>query len=129
MLVNSRNVAAQEISDEQHTPDPTESTDNVVNRVTPVSHLPNSGHDRHECAYDRHESRNDDGLAAVSFIELVGASEMLLVEQQRIFTREQLRAGRLADRIADGVSKDRRDGQQESEQPHIEDAGRRGEES
>src|SRR6185312_12421498 len=91
VLVDTRNVAAQEIADEQHPPDPPQSTDDVVERVLAVSHLRHTRHDGDERTDDRHETSNDDGFSPVTLVELVGAVEMLLVEQQRILTREEAR--------------------------------------
>ena len=62
-------------------------------------------------------------------VELVGAVQMLLVEEQRILSREQPRAGRLADRVAHGVAEDRRDREQQAEQLDVEHAGRRREQA
>src|SRR3954464_14925244 len=65
VLVDSGNVAAQKITDEQHAPYPEHAADNVVPRITAVLHLPNSGYNRDKGADDGHKSRKDDRPAAV----------------------------------------------------------------
>src|SRR6185312_17198681 len=95
--IDAWNVAAQEVADEQHAPDPADAAEHVVDRVAPVIHPGHTGHDRNERPHDRHKSRNDHRLAAVPFVELVRPIEMLLVEEQRILTAEQTRTGHLAD--------------------------------
>src|SRR6185437_1842322 len=102
--IDAWNVAAQEVADEQHTPDPPDAAEHVVERIAPVVHGRHTGHDRNEGPHDRHKSRNDHRLAAVPLVELVCPIEMLLVEEQRILTAEQTRAGHLADRVAGGIA-------------------------
>src|SRR5512141_378679 len=46
--VDPRNVATQEVTDEQHTPDPADTADQVEKRVATVSHLRHTGHDWHK---------------------------------------------------------------------------------
>src|SRR6185503_5904449 len=98
-------------------------------RVPAVLHLPHTGYDGYERPHDGHESGNDDGLAAVAVVELSGADQMLLVEEQRIFSRKQVWTGRAADRVAGGVAKNRRDREQQPEPPHVERARGRGQQS
>src|SRR5215471_6798722 len=93
MVADSRNVAAQEISDEQHRPDPRQSPDDVVHGVPAVLHLPHASYDRHESPNNGHESRENDGLTAVTLIERMRALQVLPIEQERTLTREKLRSG------------------------------------
>src|SRR4051812_44479966 len=129
VLVDSGNVAAQEIADEQHAPDPEHAADNVVLHVAAVLPFPNSSYEPDKSADDGHKSRKDDGAAAVLLVKRVSAVEMLLVEQQRIFASEQPRPGRRTDSVPGRVADDRRYREEEAEPVHVDDAFRGGEQA
>src|SRR2546423_13344028 len=80
VVADARNVAAQEIADEQHRPNPRQTADDVVNRVATVLHLPHTGHDRHKGEDDGHEARKNDRLSTISLVKRASALEMLAVE-------------------------------------------------
>src|SRR5258708_37622954 len=115
VLVDARNVASQEIPDEEHVPDPAHSADDVVLHVSAVLHLPNSSHDWHKGANDRHESSEDDGEAAVFLIERMSAIEMLLVEEEGILASEQPGPGGDTYGVPNRIAENRCDRQQKAE--------------
>jgi len=129
VVADARNVAAQEIAYEQHRPNPRQTADDVVKRLATVLHLPHTGHDRHKGADDGHEARKNDRLSTMSLVKRVSALEMLAVEEQRILTSEQPRAGNLPDIIADAVAQDRRNREQGPERVDVQvkSVGLRGE--
>src|SRR5258708_10657777 len=91
VLVDARNVASQEIPDEEHAPDPGHSADDVVLHVSAVLHFPHSSHDFHKKANDRHESSEDDGEGPVLPIETTNALEMLFGVAGGILSRQKPR--------------------------------------
>ena len=82
MVFDAGNQTAEEIADEQHRPDPEHRSQHVISRVRAQWHTPKSCHDWHEGAHDRHETRNDERLAAVLHEKLMGADQVFLLEQQ-----------------------------------------------
>src|SRR5688572_4160693 len=101
VLVDPRNVAAQEIPGEEHAPDPEQPARHIIEDEAPVLHLADAGHDRGKSPDDRHETRNDDGLATVALVEVLGPVQVALVEQQRILAGKDARAAGPADRITE----------------------------
>src|SRR5688500_12618149 len=73
--------AAKEEAREQHGPYPEQATEDVIEHEVPISHVGDRRDHRRKGADDWHESREYDGLATVLLIELVGAVQVLLVEE------------------------------------------------
>jgi hypothetical protein len=68
------------------------------------------------------EAREDDGLAAMLLVEGVRALQVALVEPDRVFALEHLRADPSAERVADAVADDGGDGAQDAQRPDVEQA-------
>ena len=77
---------AKEVTEESEDGHPDHPAYDVIAFETPVGHLPNAGHKRRERAYDGNESRQDDGLPAVLFVELMGALQVFLVQEPHVFS-------------------------------------------
>ena len=69
--------------------------------------LPTPGEDRHERPHDGDEAGEQDRLRAVGLEELVGALDVLLLEQLGVLAPEDRRPDLLAERVADLVADDR----------------------
>ena len=66
---------------------PADAADDVVDGELPVGHLGRARHHRRERAEDRHEARDDDRLAAVLLVELVGLDQVLAAGRRSEFGR------------------------------------------
>src|SRR5688572_13339704 len=119
VLVDARNVATEEVSREEHAPDPQRAADDVVDREHPVVHLGNPGHERREGADDWHEARKHDRLGAVLDIEVVRALDVLFLEEEGIVPDEDLWPGYASEPVVHCVAEDRRDIQRETKHVDI----------
>ena len=81
MLAHARDLP-EEVADPGHRNDPEQSPEDGEGEEALVVHLPHSGDDRGEGPDDRHEARDDDRLAAMFLVEVVGAPEMGRVEEE-----------------------------------------------
>src|SRR5262249_42473233 len=83
----------------------------VVAEELAISHLPRGGEEGGEGAHDRQKAADDDGEAAVFFVEAMRALEVLRLEPapEPGFMRlmESLGTDVMADRIVDRVTEDR----------------------
>ena len=70
----------------------------------PVGHASDAGDKRCERPHDGHEAGEDDGLAAMAGVEVVGLVEILAAENARVGIGKQLHAEEMADGVIDGVS-------------------------
>ena len=78
-----------------------------------VGHVARAGNERHERSHDRHEPRDDDGLAAVLLEERMRLLEVLAVEEPvqpaaLIVRGEDPRPEAAADAVVDRIAEDRR---------------------
>src|SRR6185437_4492819 len=89
MLVDARDVAAQEVSDEEHAPYPAQSAQHIVRNEVPVAHVGNTRHHWSERPDDGHEPCEHDRLAAMLLIELMGTVEVLLLKNNE-FSRVKM---------------------------------------
>src|SRR5687768_15655817 len=103
MLADPRDIPSQDIAGHQHAPDPEHSASDVEKDEPAVRHVGRTGNYGRERPQNRHETRNDDGLAPVAEVELMGPNEVLLVEEKRILTLEKPRPRGAADRISHGI--------------------------
>ena len=100
LLVNVWNCAAEKVTGKNHSPDPQEPAENIVSQIVRVRHPGRAGYWRAERSDDGNETRHDDGLAAVLFIESMRAFEMALLEEPRILALIQALSHLAADKVA-----------------------------
>src|SRR5262249_14700407 len=74
---------------------------------------------------DRHESRDDDGLRAVTLVEAVGAIQVVAVEKSALLPAEHVGTEAKPDRVVHGVAQDRGGAQQHDHEAQVERAGSR----
>src|SRR5262245_21170367 len=88
VAVDVRHGVAERKAEERHAPDPQHPADDVEGDEPAVGHRPDAGDDRRERADDRHEAREDDRLAAVAVVKVLGAQQMCPTEEQRVLATE-----------------------------------------
>ena len=79
VVLDEGNVA-QEVAGDGHPACPEHTTDCGVGDEMPKIHLADAGHQRDECADDRHEARQDERTVAVALEEDVGLVDVGLLE-------------------------------------------------
>lgn len=99
--------------------DPDQCAGNVVKNEPPIGHVAHAGDERRECAYDRHEPRDDNGLSAIFMEETFGFLQMIHVKKADIFVTEDPGRQIPADRIIDGVAQYRGSGKQKKREPEV----------
>ena len=87
-------------------------------------HVGDAGDERREGAQDGQEAREGHGLAAMAFIELVGALQVIAAEYLGVGVVEQALAGRSADHVIGAVTQDRGNHQQAGQQDRVHTATR-----
>ena len=85
--------------------------------------MPDAGHHRSERPDDGNEPGDDDGLRAVSLVELPGPLHVRGPEEERLLAREDPRSGAVANGVPDAVADHGRDDEQPVEPPDVEGAG------
>jgi hypothetical protein len=120
VLGDARDFGAEEVSEHEHAPDPRRPPEYAERQKSSVIHLADPGHEWRECPDDRHESREHDGFRPVFDIKLVRALDVLLLEEQGIFAREDARAGQPTDPVVGIVPKNGRTGLEEAQLEDIE---------
>ncbi len=60
---------------------PKNSTGDVVGKEAEIVHMGNAGDERSESADYRDESGDDDGFRSMSFIEIIGATQIILIKK------------------------------------------------
>ena len=88
-------------------------------------HVGDAGDERCEGAQDGQEARERHGLAAMAFIELMGALQVVAAEYFRVGVVEQPLAGCSADHVVGAVAQDCGSHQQASQQHRVHTATRR----
>ncbi|BBG28987.1 regulator of polyketide synthase expression [Zymobacter palmae] len=88
------------IGQQQH---PHHRPNDVIGQESAIAHAPHARHERRKGAHDGHETSNDDGLAAVAFIERLRAFQMLALEQLGIRVAKQLFTKEMPDGIVDRI--------------------------
>ena len=87
--------------------------------------MPNAGNERCVGAQDRQETRNDDGLAAVTGKKAIGLINVFAFEKARILVDEKPFAKILPDLKIDVIAEKRRDEQHDDQLVDIHAAQRR----
>jgi len=103
-LADVGNGPSEEVAAENHCADPKNAAENVVDEVTGVRHLRSAGDGRAKRANDGDEARENDRFSAISFIEVVGALEMALAEEERVLALVQRGARGAANPVANLVA-------------------------
>ena len=103
-LVYIRHGAAQRVAEQSHAPHPGDPADDVVCEVARVLHSRRARHRRAERANDGYESREDDRLSAIGFVELLRALQVALLKEAGILALEESRPSLPADEVANLVS-------------------------
>src|SRR5260370_3622158 len=101
-----RNRAAQRVAAENHGADPKNPSKNVEGQVAGVRHLCRTGDGRAEGSNDGNEARENDGTAAIFFVEVVGALKMAAPEEERVFAAVESCTCRAANPVADLIAHD-----------------------
>jgi hypothetical protein len=96
--------SAQRITPHDHAANPQESAEDVKNQISRIAHLRSPGDGRAEGPHNGNKARDDDGLWAVLFVELVRALQVLLLEKARILAAVQTLPRFAADEIAQLVA-------------------------
>jgi hypothetical protein len=108
-----RNVAKQEPTEgEPRAPD--QRTDQVVERVLAVVHVPDTRGNRCESANDRYEPCDDHGKATKAFKEVVGAHDVGRAEEAALFAFEHARAKFVTNQVAELTARKSRDADHEA---------------
>src|SRR5262249_59250265 len=102
---------AEEVAAEDEQPDPGDSADDVVGDEACIRHAADAGDEGCEGTNDRHEARDDDRLAAVLFVELVRALEILAFQKSDVLLKDA-RADQMPNPVVDGVAADGGDTEQ-----------------
>src|SRR5437016_10821927 len=106
--------AAQDVAAQNHGPDPEDPAENVESEVTGIGHFCGAGHRRAKRSNDGNEARENDGPAAIFFIEVMGALKVAAPEEEGVFAAVQSRTRRAANPVTDLVAHDgaKHDGQE-----------------
>ncbi len=84
-FLNVGDGAPQEISEGEHAHDPADAAQNVVCQKSLVAHLADSRHRWSEGPNNGDETRQNDGLAAVLLVKMLGSKQMVFPEEKGIF--------------------------------------------
>src|SRR5258706_46340 len=74
--VNSESTASQ-----QEDQNPRNAAHDVVKHEMAVGHAAHAADERSECAHDRHEAGQNDGLASIALVKIVSPLEMFGVQK------------------------------------------------
>src|SRR3990170_4635142 len=107
----------EEVAEGGHAHDPPNPSCDIIEDEPSVLHAPHSRHEGRERADYRHEASDDDGDPPVPIIELLGGDKVFLVEQERILSSEDFGSGSCPDGVADGISNNRRQADEEKDTP------------
>lgn len=121
IVFHKRQIAKRvaQIRQRQH---PRQRADDVVAYELRVIHVAHARHERRERPHNRHKSGNDDGFAAVFFVEVVGFVQVFLLENARVGVGKQLFAEIFANREIDRVANNRRHQQNAHHDVHVQRA-------
>src|SRR6266566_3579007 len=96
----------ERIAAQDHGADPEDAAKNVEEQIAGIRHFRSASYRRAERANDRYKAGEDDGAAAIFFVEVMSALEMASPKKQRIFAAIQSGACRAADPIANLITYD-----------------------
>src|SRR3990172_2801973 len=117
--VDTGNGLAEEVAEGGHAHDPPNPSRDIIEDEPSVLHAPHSRHEGRERADYRHEASDDDGDPPVTIIELLGGDKVFLVEKERILAGEDLGSGSRTDGVADGISNNRGQADEEKDTPQV----------
>ena len=109
-----RNRSAQSVAAEDHGADPKNSPTHVKGNVIEVGHPCSAGDGRAKRSNNGNEARENDGPAAIFFIEVMGALKVAAPEEERVFAAVKSRTRRAANPVANLIAYDgaKHDGQE-----------------
>ena len=105
-LANVGNQVTEKIATQNHASYPQDAARYVVSEITGVRHGGGAGHGGTKGSNDRDESGEDDGLAAVLFVEISRAFEMASFEEERVFAFIKRSAGSAPNPVANLITHD-----------------------
>src|SRR5580704_6151172 len=88
VLVDMRIRLANGEPEQDHSPDPTNSSNNVVCKIARILHACGACYRRTESPNNGHEARQDNGLTSITFIEFVSPGKMARLEESGILAAE-----------------------------------------
>src|SRR5688572_9312002 len=121
VLLDDR-LIAEEVTKQAEAPDPEDTAADVEREETRIVHAPNSRDERSERAHDRYETSEHDRLAAVPFVKVLSAQQVLALEPAAVL-RKHARPDCAADEVVRVVANDRRRREQGEHADDIDDAG------
>src|SRR5271156_5966099 len=104
VFVDVRIRLADRVSQQDHSPYPANSADDVIDKIARILHPCGAGYRGTKGPDDGDESRQDNRLGAVTFIKLVSARQMALLKKPRILAAEQGWARFSTDQVAQLVA-------------------------
>ncbi len=108
---------ADEVAERCNTNGPNEPTDDIECQEPSVVHLAGTGNDGGERTNNRHKTSDDDGLAAMFFVELLGFLDVTLLEYARIGLLKDMWPGFTPEPVANSIAGNRSDEEQDEEKP------------
>lgn len=103
-LADVGNRAAQGVTAENHGADPENSSKNVEGKIARIRHLRRAGDRGTERSNDGNEARENDGAAAIFFIEIMSALKVAAAEEKRVLAAVECSARGAADPVADLIA-------------------------
>src|SRR5229473_2728793 len=122
-LTNIRDRAAKRVAAENHGADPEDPSKNVKGQVAGVGHLCGAGDGWTEGSNDGNKAGEDDGPAAIFFIEIMGALKVASPKEKRVFAAVQGCACRAANPVANLVAHDGAEHDRQEQPLQGDDAG------
>jgi hypothetical protein len=120
-LTDIGNERGQEVASQDGAAAPDAAADNVIDEIARIAHRRRAGHRRAEGTHDGHEAGEDDGFAAVRFVELVRTFEMAPLEKERVLAAVERQASLSPDPIANLVAGNRAERGQWQQRSDIQD--------
>lgn len=96
VAINVGNHIAKKKAKQGDTDPPQNSPNDIEHKKRLVVHITNTGNDGCKGADHRYKARDDDSLAAMFFIEVLGARKVLFVEDERVLPGKKLDADFIA---------------------------------
>ena len=124
VLVDAGNIRAQEIPGEQHAPYPENSSEHADNYEMSIWHLSDTRDNRRKRANYRNELRHHNRFSPVTLIKLLCSEHILLAEEERVFTGEDLWSRHVTDEISKRIAGRGCDVEQKTQNVNIQHSSR-----
>src|ERR1700683_3083220 len=89
MFVDARIRLADRKPKQDHSPNPANSSDNVIHEIARILHSCSASHRGTKCPNNGYEARQDNRLATVALVEFVSPGKMPLLEEPGILAAKQ----------------------------------------